>query len=108
MSNPPPSDEPPAGEMAPAASGSELLRLVRGRTPARILVGRSGPSYLTTTQLELRRDHAAAVDAVHAELEPERDFGADFVSRWGLFLVQTAAASKSQDLMRPDLGRRLS
>src|SRR5258707_13687172 len=42
----------------------ELMQAVRARTPARILVGRAGPSYRTATQLELRQDHAAAVDAV--------------------------------------------
>jgi ethanolamine ammonia-lyase small subunit len=63
---------------------------------------------LTTTQLELRQDHAAALDAVHAELEPGRDFGPDFVDRWQLFEVGSCAISKVEYLMRPDLGRRLS
>lgn len=86
---------------------SELLQAIRARTPARILVGRAGPAYHTATQLELRRDHAAALDAVHAELELERDFGADFLERWQLFEVRTLAGSKAEYLMRPDLGRRL-
>ena len=47
----------------------ELLRALRARTPARLLVGRAGPAYRTATALELRHDHAAAVDAVHAELD---------------------------------------
>ncbi len=87
---------------------TDLVRAVRERTPARLLVGRAGPAYRTATQLELRRDHAAALDAVHAELELERDFGREFVARWGLFEVQTRAESKTQFLMRPDLGRRLN
>ena len=58
--------------------------------------------------MELRRDHAAAVDAVHAELDLMRDLGADFVRQFGLFEVTTAAASKTEYLARPDLGRRLS
>src|SRR5438067_5485725 len=86
----------------------EFIRHVRARTPARILVGRAGPSYRTATQLELRCDHAAALDAVHAELEPARDFGGEFVERWGLYEVQTRARDKTEYLMRPDLGRRLS
>jgi ethanolamine ammonia-lyase small subunit len=85
-----------------------FLRAIRERTPARILVGRAGPSYLTRTQLELRRDHAAALDAVHAELDLARDFGAEFVERFGLFEVASQAAGKMQCLMRPDLGRLLS
>jgi ethanolamine ammonia-lyase small subunit len=87
---------------------SGLIQAVRARTPARILAGRAGPSYRTATQLELRRDHAVAVDAVHAELELERDFGREFNERWNLFEVQTRAGSKSEYLLRPDLGRRLS
>jgi ethanolamine ammonia-lyase small subunit len=84
------------------------LKDVRARTPARILVGRAGPSYLTETQLALRRDHAAAVDAVHAEIQLETAFVAEFVKRWQLFDVSTRAADKLEYLMRPDLGRRLS
>jgi ethanolamine ammonia-lyase small subunit len=84
------------------------MRAVRARTPARILVGRAGPSYRTSTQLDLRQDHAAALDAVHAELDLRRDFGPAFVQRWGLFEVRTQAASKAEYLMRPDLGRRLN
>lgn len=86
---------------------SELLRAIRARTPARILVGRAGPSYRTATQLELRRDHAAALDAVHAEVDLQRDLGADLIRKFRLFEVRTRAESKEQYLLRPDLGRRL-
>ncbi|HEY7314305.1 MAG TPA: ethanolamine ammonia-lyase subunit EutC [Gemmataceae bacterium] len=86
---------------------SELLRAVRAHTPARILVGRAGPSYRTATQLELRRDHAAALDAVHAEVDMKRDLGADLIGKFRLFEVRTRAESKEQYLLRPDLGRRL-
>ncbi len=92
---------------APAAGLPELARAIRARTPARILVGRTGPAYHTITQLELRQDHAAAVDAVYAELDLARDFGTDFVQHWGLFDVQSQASSKPEYLLRPDLGRRL-
>jgi ethanolamine ammonia-lyase small subunit len=87
---------------------SPLLRAIRARTPSRILVGRAGPSYRTATQLELRQDHAAALDAVHAEIDMERDLGSDLVRRFGLFEVRTRADSKEQYLLRPDLGRRLN
>lgn len=80
---------------------------IRARTPARILVGRAGASYMTATQLELRRDHAAALDAVHAEVGLESDFGRDFVAHWRLFEIRTQARDKAEYLMRPDLGRRL-
>src|SRR5262249_55673242 len=68
---------------------------------------RAGPAYRTATQLELRRDHAAAVDAVQAEFDLERDLGRAFADRWRLFEVQTRAGSKGEYLLRPDLGRRL-
>jgi ethanolamine ammonia-lyase small subunit len=86
---------------------SAVMRAVRARTPARILVGRAGPSYRTDTQLGLRRDHAAARDAVCAEIDLERDLGSDLVRRYGLFEVSTRVANKEEYLLRPDLGRQL-
>src|SRR5437667_4662341 len=93
--------------LEPPADLPDLLKAVRQRTPARILVGRAGPAYRTATQLELRQDHAAAVDAVHAELQVEQALGPNLVAERGLFEVQTRAASKIEFLMRPDLGRKL-
>lgn len=86
---------------------AELVAALRASTPARVFVGCAGPAYTTATQLELRRDHAAARDAVRAELHLD-DFSAQFVARWQLFEVQTQATSKHDFLMRPDLGRQLS
>jgi ethanolamine ammonia-lyase small subunit len=97
-----------SSSLAPPGHESDLLRFVRQHTPARILVGRCGSAYRTATQLQLRQDHASAVDAVHADLEPQRDLGSDFVRQWQLFVVQTAAENKAQYLLRPDLGRRLT
>lgn len=85
-----------------------LLKVARATTPARILTGRAGSSYRTKTQLELRADHAAARDAVTADLDLERDLGEAFMTRWGLFEVATLAGSKQEYLLRPDLGRSLS
>lgn len=87
---------------------AHLLATLRARTPARVLVGRAGASYRTVTQLELRQDHAAALDAVHAELDIATDLAPEFVQRWQLFQVQTLAHDKTAYLMRPDLGRKLS
>lgn len=87
---------------------SEVLQRIRERTPARILVGRAGPAYRTATQLALRQDHAAALDAVHAEVTLEKDFPRVFVEQYQLFEVVTRAAGKAEYLLRPDLGRRLS
>ncbi len=85
----------------------ELQALVQSVTPARLLKGRVGPGYRTHTQLELRRDHAAAQDAVLSEFQMKQDFPADLIARLVLFEVQTQARSKSEYLLRPDLGRRL-
>ncbi|MBY0278720.1 ethanolamine ammonia-lyase subunit EutC [Candidatus Binatia bacterium] len=77
-------------------------------TPARVLVGEAGDAYRTATQLELRRDHAAARDAVRRELDLHADLGLDVVQRFGLFVVDSCCRDKDEYLLRPDLGRRLS
>ena len=84
----------------------EVVRKIRARTPARLLEGRAGVAYRTETQMELREAHAAARDAVRAELNLESDFGAQFVGKWGLFVAHTRAQTKDEFLLRPDLGRR--
>ena len=84
------------------------LAALRTRTPARLISGRAGTSYRTQTQLELREDHAAALDAVAAEMDLTRDLGAELVSRLNLFEVSTQARDKREYLARPELGRRLT
>ncbi|MCU1218894.1 MAG: Ethanolamine ammonia-lyase light chain [Candidatus Angelobacter sp.] len=86
----------------------DLIEKIRSHTPARVLADRAGAAYRTSTQLQLRHDHAAARDAVRAEFELKRDLAAGFVEQWKLFAVSTLAASKEEYLRRPDLGRRLS
>src|SRR2546421_4530719 len=97
------SDQPQSQEPWPKDSGdldgAGWLAQVRARTPARVFVGRAGAAYSTATQLELRCDHAAAVDAVQAELDLVRDFGPS-VEEFGLFLVRSAAISRSEYLLR--------
>ena len=97
-----------APEESPEMNWPEIVRRVRARTPARLLTGRAGAAYRTQTQIELRRAHAAARDAVRAELDMERDFGAAFIERWKLFELSTQAGTKDEYLLRPDLGRRFS
>jgi ethanolamine ammonia-lyase small subunit len=86
----------------------EIVQQVRLRTPARLLTGRSGGAYLTATQLELRAAHAAARDAVRTEFNLEQHLGADLLKRFEIFEVSSAARSKDEYLLRPDLGRQLS
>ena len=98
-------DEQNLSNAAPA--WPELVRKIRARTPARIFVKR-GAAYSTQTELELRSAHATAVDAVWSEFDLQREFPSDFVARWELLQVTSKAESKSQFLLRPDLGRILS
>jgi ethanolamine ammonia-lyase small subunit len=103
-----PEDDKLARPHAPDENLPELVKLVRAQTPARLLAGRSGSAYRTDTQLELREAHAAARDAVRAELILSRDLGVEFVRKWNLFEVCSRAESKEEYLLRPDLGRRLN
>ena len=96
------------GAFLASAEWSKIVRRIRARTPARLLAGRAGAAYRTDTQLELREAHAAARDAVCAELDLETTLGADFVKRWGLFEVCTQATLKDVFLLRPDLGRKFN
>ena len=48
----------------------EYARL-KARTPARLGSGRAGPRYKTLTMLRFRADHAAAQDAVFAQVPEE-------------------------------------
>jgi ethanolamine ammonia-lyase small subunit len=92
-------------ELIAGADWSEMVKRIRARTPARLLAGRAGAAYRTETQLELREAHAAARDAVRAELDLETTFDAAFAKQWGLFEVCTQAAMKDVFLLQPELGR---
>jgi len=94
-------------KLAAPAAWPEIVRKIRARTPARIFVER-GLAYSTKMSLELRGAHAAAIDAVWAEFDQQTDFPPDFTAKWNLFQVSSRAESKSQFLLRPDLGRALS
>lgn len=97
---------------------SELPETLRGAvdvgdeitevTPARLLLGRAGTAYRTSTQLQLRGDHAFAKDALGAALPLDEPPMAALVDRFALFDVSTEAATHEEYLARPDLGRRLS
>jgi ethanolamine ammonia-lyase small subunit len=85
----------------------EIVRKIRARTPARIFVKR-GSSYTTQMALALRSAHARAVDAVWTEFDLLKNLPPDLVAQSELFQVSSQAESKSQFLLRPDLGRKLS
>jgi ethanolamine ammonia-lyase small subunit len=104
----PPEDD----KLASSDDLPEILKKVRAQTPARLLTGRSGAAYRTNTQLDLREAHAAARDAVRAELSlftgSDGDPGHNFARKWNLFEVCSQASNKDEYLLRPDLGRRLN
>jgi ethanolamine ammonia-lyase small subunit len=83
----------------------DIVRKIRARTPARLLVGRVGGAYRTNTELDLLEAQAAARDAVRAEMSLAEMFPAGFVEQWNLFEISTKARSKDEYLVRPDLGR---
>ncbi len=77
------------------------MREILAATPARVGVGRAGPRYRTNTMLRFRADHAAAKDAVQAEVDPK------LLEKLGLAELRTNAESKAEFLRRPDRGRVL-
>jgi ethanolamine ammonia-lyase small subunit len=98
----------PQRSPVPVEGAYSALTGLRARTPARILTGRAGPAYRTTTWLDLRRDHAAAKDAVWDEFDLVGNLGAAFVAEWDLFEVNTEARTKQEFLLHPERGRRLA
>lgn len=69
-------------------------------TPARVALGRAGDSLTTADLLAFQLAHARARDAVYAELDPSAFPDA--------LVVSSAARTRDEYLLRPDLGRRLS
>ncbi|MEK4027815.1 MULTISPECIES: ethanolamine ammonia-lyase subunit EutC [Bacillaceae] len=80
----------------------QQLEELRKKTPSRIAVGRAGSRPRTSTWLQFRFDHAAAVDAVYGEVSP------DVLENLGVFSVQTRVKDKEEYIRRPDYGRQLS
>ena len=85
-----------------------LWRDLRRFTPARIALGRTGNGLPTAAHLAFQAAHAAARDAVHAELDTDT-LAADLAAA-GLSstIVHSACPDRRTYLLRPDLGRRLA
>lgn len=85
----------------------KLASLAAALTPARVFAPRHGASLSTADWLALRADHAGARDAVFQETTPETvlAWAASFPRR-PLF-VTSQAATATDYLLRPDLGRKL-
>ena len=80
----------------------EELTEVKAASPARLAQGRAGLRYLTPVAVNLRAEHAVAVDAVHSVV-PE-----DFPSSLGALSLRSRATDHEDYLLYPDHGRRLS
>jgi ethanolamine ammonia-lyase small subunit len=93
---------PPTKTVVPSA-WHELRRL----TQARIALGRTGTSLPTAAHLAFQFDHARARDAVHHAFDRTALAQALRIEGVETIEVQSAAASRSLYLQRPDLGRRL-
>ena len=80
----------------------QVLEELRKSTQARVCTGRTGPRPRTTSLLRFLADHSRSKDTVLKEIS------ADWVSRSGLFEVQSQITDKDEFLTRPDKGRLLS
>src|SRR5277367_2901424 len=90
-------------EQRPPSRWIDLRRF----TPARVALGRAGNGLPTAAHLGFQAAHAAARDAVHAQLDVAA-LRADLAAA-GLasFDVHSEAPDRRTYLLRPDLGRRL-
>jgi ethanolamine ammonia-lyase small subunit len=85
----------------PAPLNPEQLQALKASTPARIVTGRTGTRYLTTSYLGLRADHAIALDAVESEIAD------GWAEQQGWLGLRTRATDHADFLLHPDHGRRL-
>lgn len=81
---------------------TDFCRNLKNSTIARVCIGRAGARLKTETFLQLKADHAMAVDAVWSEVDEQT------IDSLGLYKIKTRVASKEEYLKRPDLGRKLS
>lgn len=107
MKTPPDDPALPSPTLPSPVTADPWTRLA-ALTPARLALGRAGPSLPTREVLKLGFAHARARDAVHAEL----DVGAIAAGIAALgcetVLVESAVPDRATYLRRPDVGRRLS
>jgi ethanolamine ammonia-lyase small subunit len=76
-------------------------RAVKDATPARLVQGRTGTRYLTDSYINIRAEHAIAIDAVHSRIP------ADFAQKLGAIELRTRCKDSREFLLHPDHGRRL-
>ena len=85
-----------------------LAERLRGLTPARVGLRRTGVSIETGDLLDFQLAHARARDAVHAPMQPgDLLAGLRELSTRSALLLHSAARDRTTYLQRPDLGRKL-
>ena len=82
--------------------GADGLRNLCATTTARIGIGRAGARPRTASLLLFQADHAVTQDAIYGIINE------DTKEKQKLFTVHSRAADRSEYLLRPDLGRRLT
>jgi ethanolamine ammonia-lyase small subunit len=81
---------------------------LRRLTPARVALGRAGPSLPTTALLDFTLAHARARDAVHAPFRASALLAAlDALGCRAVAVASRAGGSRQDYLKHPDLGRSL-
>jgi ethanolamine ammonia-lyase small subunit len=99
---------PPAQAQSSVEASVDMWADFRQLTSARIGLARAGASLATRPLLDLRLSHARARDAVHAPLD-EAQLCADLCALdLPVLIAESAAKTRAQYLMRPDLGRILA
>lgn len=93
--------------MSDATWTADAWAALRKHTAARIALGRAGGSLPTPEVLDFALAHAAARDAVHAELDVEALRAGLAPLAHPILTLSTAAPDRLTYLQRPDLGRRL-
>ena len=100
-------DDVPPRRAAAGAPPADPWAALRRHTPARISLGRAGTSLPTAEVLRFAGAHAQARDAVHLPLDVDA-LAADLHARGHAAVhVRSRAATRTEYLTRPDLGRLL-
>lgn len=90
----------PPAKAKPHRDVEEVARVVAA-SPSRLAQGRVGVRYTTKAYIQLRAEHAIALDAVNSRVAD------DFASKLGLIPTVTRVKDHAEYLLLPDLGRRL-
>jgi ethanolamine ammonia-lyase small subunit len=87
---------------APGPFAPKALAQIKAASPSRLAQGRTGTRYLTDTYIQLRAEHAIALDAVHSTI-PDA-----LPPALGCISCASRAQNLDDFLLYPDQGRRLN